>query len=65
MSWDAIHEIRRNRELKFRGDFAIAMGSDTIVSEGQPRAGQTLARRYSNMWMKQQAGGSWRRPGAE
>ena len=46
-----------SEKVTFRGDVAIAMGSETIVpGEGQPRAGQTVARRCTNIWMKQSGG---------
>ena len=45
---------RSPEKITFRGDFAIAMGSETVVpGEGEPRAGQTVKRRYTNIWMKQ------------
>lgn len=48
---------RTTEKVTFRGDFAIAMGGETIVpGEGQPKAGQTVARRYTNFWMKQPGG---------
>ena len=49
-----ISMTRSPEKITFRGDFAIAMGSETIVpGEGQPRTGQTVTRRYTNIWMKQ------------
>jgi len=48
---------RTPEKITFRGDFAFAMGRETIVpGEGQPRAGQTVNRRYTNIWMKQSDG---------
>jgi ketosteroid isomerase-like protein len=48
---------RSPEKITFRGDFAFAMGSETIVpGDGQPRAGQTVNRRYTNIWMKQSGG---------
>ena len=48
---------RTTEKVTLRGDFAIAMGSETIVpGEGQPRAGQTVARRYTHVWMKESGG---------
>jgi hypothetical protein len=48
---------RSPEKITFRGDFAISMGSETIVpGDGQPRAGQTVKRRYTNIWMKQSGG---------
>ena len=48
---------RTPEKITFRSDFAIAMGSETIVpGEGQPSTGQTVTRRYTNIWMKQSGG---------
>ena len=48
---------RSPEKITFRGDFAFSMGSETIVpGDGQPRAGQTVNRRYTNIWMKQSDG---------
>ena len=52
-----ISMTRNSEKITFRGDFAFSMGSETIVpGEGQPRAGQTVNRRYTNIWMKQSDG---------
>jgi ketosteroid isomerase-like protein len=46
--------MTRPEEITFRGDFAFSMSSEPMVpGEGQPRAGQTVNRRYTNIWMKQ------------
>jgi ketosteroid isomerase-like protein len=48
---------RTTEKVAVRGDVAFAMGSETIVpGEGQPRTGQTVTRRYTNIWMKQSTG---------
>jgi ketosteroid isomerase-like protein len=48
---------RTPEKITIRGDVAFSMGSETIVpGEGQPQAGQTVNRRYTNIWMKQSAG---------
>lgn len=52
-----ISMTRMPEKITFRGDFAFSMGSETIVpGEGQPRTGQTVNRRYTNVWMKQAGG---------
>ena len=50
--------MTRTTELvTFRGDFAIAMGGETVVPGGDlPTAGRTVVRRYTNIWMKQPDG---------
>jgi ketosteroid isomerase-like protein len=48
---------RTVEKVTFRGDFAFSMGSETLVpGDGQPRAGQTVVRRYTNIWMRQPGG---------
>jgi ketosteroid isomerase-like protein len=48
---------RTTEKVAVRGDVAFAMGSETIVpGEGQARTGQTVMRRYTNIWMKQSTG---------
>jgi ketosteroid isomerase-like protein len=48
---------RTVERITFRGDFAFSMGSETLVPSGdQPRAGQTVVRRYTNIWMRQPDG---------
>jgi ketosteroid isomerase-like protein len=48
---------RTTEKVAVRGDVAFAMGSETIVpGEGQPKTGQTVTRRYTNIWMKQASG---------
>jgi hypothetical protein len=59
MQMARVSMTRTTEKVTFRGDFAIAMGSEAIVpGEGQPRAGQTVGRRYTNMWMNQS--GAWK-----
>jgi ketosteroid isomerase-like protein len=48
---------RTVEKVTLRGDFAFSMGSETLVPGGdQPRAGQTVVRRYTNIWMRQPNG---------
>ena len=48
---------RAVEKIMIRGHFAISMGSETVVPEGdQPNAGQVVKRRYTNIWEKQQDG---------
>jgi ketosteroid isomerase-like protein len=48
---------RTVEKVTFRGEFAISMGSETLVPGGdQPRAGQTVVRRFTNIWMRQPEG---------
>ena len=48
---------RTVEKVTFRGDFAISMGSETLVPGGdQARAEQTVVRRYTNIWMRQSDG---------
>lgn len=42
-----------------KGNFAFTMGSETVVPAGdQPAAGQTVRRRFTNIWEKQE--GAWK-----
>lgn len=41
------------------GDVAIAMGHEVVTPKNGPQAGQTLTRRYSNIWWHD-ADGGWR-----
>jgi ketosteroid isomerase-like protein len=54
------HSFERNEEsVQVYGNTAILMGSETVVwrgKDGQP--GETVRRRYTNVWMKQ--GREWR-----
>jgi ketosteroid isomerase-like protein len=46
-------------QLTVHEDIVISMGSETVVPAGaEPRAGETVHRRYTNIWRR--AGGSWR-----
>ena len=48
---------REVEKIAIRGNFAISMGSETVVPAGdQPNAGQTVKRRYTNIWEKQHDG---------
>ena len=43
----------------FFTDMVVVMGGETVVpAVGAPKAGQTLQRRYTNVWMKRE--GKWR-----
>jgi ketosteroid isomerase-like protein len=43
----------------FFTDMVVVMGKETVVpAKGAPNAGQTLQRRYTNVWMKRD--GKWR-----
>ena len=44
-------------KVVIRAGFAISMGSETVVPSGdQPSSGQTVKRRYTNIWEKQADG---------
>src|SRR6185295_18375267 len=44
--------------FRVSGDLAIVMGSETVVPKGEaPRAGQTVHRRYTNIWAR--SGSTW------
>ena len=44
--------------VRFHGDLAIVMGAETVEPVGQnPRAGQHVKRRFTNMWSR--AGDTW------
>jgi ketosteroid isomerase-like protein len=48
---------RRIEAIRFAGDVAIVMGSETVVPQGDPaREGQTLHRRYTSVWQRSGAG---------
>jgi ketosteroid isomerase-like protein len=48
---------RTVEKVTLRGDFAFSMGSETVVpGRHLPRAGQTVVRRYTNIWMRQSGG---------
>jgi hypothetical protein len=44
--------------IRLSGDIAIVMGSETVAPIGDaPRAGQTVHRRYTDIWMR--SGSTW------
>ncbi len=44
---------REVEKIFVNGDIAISMGSETIVPIGDiPKSGQTIKRRYTNIWLK-------------
>lgn len=50
---------RRPEKFLFYDDMIAVMGDETVVpAAGAPNAGQTLRRRYTNVWMKHD--GQWR-----
>ena len=50
---------REVEQILINGDIVISMGSETIVPMGDiPQSGQTVKRRYTNIWMKKD--GSWK-----
>ena len=50
---------RHMEHITVRGDVVITMGSETVVPAGDlPNAGNTVTRRYTNIWMK--VGGAWK-----
>jgi ketosteroid isomerase-like protein len=50
---------RSIEQVRVDGDMAIVMGAETIKPIGNaPRAGQTVHRRFTNIWKKE--GGTWR-----
>jgi ketosteroid isomerase-like protein len=45
--------VREVEAIRFQGDTAIVMGKETVKPDGHaPGAGQTILRRYTNIWMK-------------
>lgn len=51
--------IREIEHIIIRGNTAITMGNETVVPTGdQPNTGQTIKRRYTNIWMKND--GEWK-----
>jgi hypothetical protein len=49
---------KRIEALRFSGDIAIVMGLEIVVPQGDaPRAGQTVRRRFTNIW--QRSGATW------
>ena len=50
--------VREIESVVFHGDTAIVMGLETVKPIGNaPLAGQTVRRRYTNIWMKKK--GKW------
>ena len=50
--------IRNIEHVMVLKDVVITMGSETVIPSGlDPMAGQTIQRRYSNIWIKEK--GSW------
>ena len=50
---------RNIEQVLIKGNTVFTMGSEAVVPVGDtPKAGQTINRRYTNIWMKQ--GGVWR-----
>ena len=50
---------RKVEQILINGDIVISMGSETLVPAGdQPKSGQTIERRYTNIWMKKE--GMWK-----
>src|SRR5262245_19722341 len=45
--------VREIETIKLQGDTAIVMGKETVKPDANaPGAGQTILRRYTNIWMK-------------
>lgn len=45
--------VRDIETIRFQGETAIVMGKETVKPDGStPGAGQTILRRYTNIWMK-------------
>ncbi len=50
--------VREIEMIKFQGETAIVMGKETVKPDGNaPGAGQTILRRYTNVWMR--SNGKW------
>lgn len=49
---------REVEKVLVNGDIAISMGNETVVTADGPNQGQTIRRRYTNIWMKKD--GSWK-----
>jgi ketosteroid isomerase-like protein len=50
---------REVEQVIIRGDVVFSMGGETVVPTGdQPHSGQTVKRRYTNIWMKKD--GNWK-----
>ena len=47
--------IREIETIRFQGETALVMGKETVKPDGNaPGAGQTILRRFTNIWMKSQ-----------
>jgi hypothetical protein len=50
---------REVEHITIRGNIAFSMGNETIIPGGDlPKSGQSVKRRYTNIWMK--VDGSWK-----
>ncbi|MBA3340707.1 MAG: nuclear transport factor 2 family protein [Gemmatimonadaceae bacterium] len=50
---------RKVEYVRLEGDMAIVMGGETVVPKGNaPKAGQTVARRFTHLWQRE--GSTWR-----
>lgn len=50
--------VREIEAITFQGETAIVMGKETVKPDGNaPGAGQSILRRYTNIWMKRN--GKW------
>jgi hypothetical protein len=50
---------RAMKKATFNENLAISMGHEIVKPQGEPRdAGKTVARRYTNIWMKGDTGWS-------
>lgn len=49
---------RVTERVEVEGDVAVTMGSETIVQQRGPQAGQVIQRRFTNMWRLKD--GQWR-----
>jgi ketosteroid isomerase-like protein len=50
---------RSIEQVRVEGDIAIVMGAETLKPTGNaPQAGQTVHRRFTNIWKKE--GDTWR-----
>ena len=49
--------VREIEEIKFYRDTVIVMGSEVVTPAQEPKAGQAIHRRFTNIWMKRK--GKW------
>jgi ketosteroid isomerase-like protein len=50
---------REVEQIIIHGDVVFSMGGETVVpAANQPQSGQTIKRRYTNIWMKKE--GKWK-----